>query len=148
MNKEFIPYEEALALKELGFDEECFNRFYTKPNSKMFGLDEHGRSYPIKNTSKKLYTIGEHATLNGVNVISAPLYQQAFRFFRKKYKLAGLVEVGAHEFTFKIFNTATDKREFPDTLKEIKNQFNGTYEEAELACLRKLIETIKPKQRR
>ena len=24
MNKEFIPYEQALKLKELGFDEECF----------------------------------------------------------------------------------------------------------------------------
>ena len=24
MDKEFIPYEQALALKELGFDEPCF----------------------------------------------------------------------------------------------------------------------------
>jgi hypothetical protein len=24
MEKEFIPYEQALALKELGFDEKCF----------------------------------------------------------------------------------------------------------------------------
>ena len=27
MDKEFIPYEQALALKELGFDEPCF-RWY------------------------------------------------------------------------------------------------------------------------
>ncbi len=27
MNKEFIPYEQALALKELGFDEPCFGYY-------------------------------------------------------------------------------------------------------------------------
>ena len=34
MNKEFIPYEEALALKELGFDEECIFGFI----GESFGL--------------------------------------------------------------------------------------------------------------
>ena len=29
MTKEFIPYEQALALKELGFDEHCLASFYT-----------------------------------------------------------------------------------------------------------------------
>jgi hypothetical protein len=29
MNKEFIPYEQALDLKELGFDEPCFG-WYSK----------------------------------------------------------------------------------------------------------------------
>ncbi len=28
MNKEFVPYEETLTLKELGFDEECFAVFF------------------------------------------------------------------------------------------------------------------------
>ena len=27
MEKEFIPYEQALALKELGFDEHCFGLY-------------------------------------------------------------------------------------------------------------------------
>ena len=30
MNKEFIPYEQALALKELGFDEPCFGHYLMK----------------------------------------------------------------------------------------------------------------------
>jgi hypothetical protein len=30
MNKEFIPYEQALELKELGFDEHCFCFFNPK----------------------------------------------------------------------------------------------------------------------
>ena len=28
MNKEFIPYEQALELKELGFDEKCLARYF------------------------------------------------------------------------------------------------------------------------
>ena len=137
MNKEFIPYEEALALKELGFDEECFNRFYTKPNSKMFGLDEHGRSYPIKNTSKKLYTIGEHATLNGVNVISAPLYQQAFRWFRDDHDLQTsniMFSNGKHDTGITRYKGTQSVWGY--------GPIYDTYEEAELACLKKLIEIV------
>ena len=32
MNKEFIPYEQALELKELGFDEPCFSNLQEFPN--------------------------------------------------------------------------------------------------------------------
>ena len=145
MRKEFIAYEQALELKELGFDEESFGRFYTKPKCKMFGIDEKGRHYPIKNTSKKLYTLGEYFVLNDDNVITAPLYQQAFRWFRKNHGL---------------YSSIIFKKSYPD------NHVTGlewyiiicggdgvlfdtdgtyTYEEAELACLKKLIEIIKNK---
>jgi hypothetical protein len=30
MNKEFVPYEESLALKELGFDEPCLAHWYNE----------------------------------------------------------------------------------------------------------------------
>ena len=33
MNKEFIPYEQALALKELGFDEPCFGQYLSSRQS-------------------------------------------------------------------------------------------------------------------
>jgi hypothetical protein len=128
MEKEFIPYEQALELKELGFNEECLNKFYTKPNSKMFCIDEKGRPYSIKNTSNMLYTIGEHYVLKDDNVIIAPLYQQAFRWFREKYQLHFpiMVQHGGTWY-FEKFSTKGFK----------------TYEEAELACLKKLIETVK-----
>ena len=35
MEKDFIPYEEALALKELGFDEPCL-AFYDGKNAESF----------------------------------------------------------------------------------------------------------------
>ena len=65
MEKEFIPYEQALKLKELGFDKECLKRYYEKE------LVGNGGYFP--------------------NSIKAPLYQQAFRWFREKYRLDGHV---------------------------------------------------------
>jgi hypothetical protein len=41
MNKEFIPYEQALALKELGFDEPCLG-FYDE-----FSNDEVAYGLPL-----------------------------------------------------------------------------------------------------
>jgi len=141
MNKEFIPYEQALALKELGFDEPCLNKFYTKPNSKMFSIDEKGRHYPIKNTAKKLYTIGEYFVLKDDNVIITPLYQQAFRWFREKHRIlynityADPVDMNYQGVVYKPH----------DKLLYLDNPPYITYEEAELACLNKLIELIKTK---
>ena len=67
MNKEFIPYEQALELKELGFDEECLAYYLNRKLS--FGARA---SY------------GE--------VIESPLYQQAFRWFREKYQLCIVIK--------------------------------------------------------
>jgi hypothetical protein len=61
MEKEFIPYEQALALKELGFDEKCISVYLT--STKKF--------YPIY----RPYTNNEQT-----DEILRPLYQQAFRW--------------------------------------------------------------------
>jgi hypothetical protein len=152
MKKEFVPYELALELKQIGFDGESFGRFYTKPKCKMFGIDEKGRTYPMKNTSKKLYTIGEHCVLTEDNVIIAPLYQQAFRWFREKYSWQHSIDPTSDQHNFElgynywIWNNKTGEEYH--TMP--KNRPTGdweyeTYEEAELACLQKLIEIVKNK---
>ena len=167
MIKEFVSYELALELKELGFDEPCLNRFYTKPKSKMFGIDEKGRHYPIKNTPKKLYTIGEHFILNDNNAITAPLYQQAFRWFREKYNLVHEISwskyKGGLNFDYDIFSLVlpTDDElgneddsyiekpmETYDSLvdKGFRWHESDTYEQAEQGCLEKLIEIVKEKK--
>jgi len=108
LDKEFVPYEEALSLKELGFDEPCF------------GLFIHGNLNLIF-TDKQFSD----------KVISAPLFSQAFRWFREKYDLIYvIVKVESWFFTINGCNT--------------QEGFN-TYEEAELACLRKLIEIVNGK---
>jgi len=71
MEETLISFETAMLAKEKGLDLITIF-FYTKPNSKMFGIDEHGRTYPIKNTPKKAYKCGEEAVLHVKNAYSAP----------------------------------------------------------------------------
>jgi len=120
MNREFAPYEPSLNLKELGFDEPCFGYYLCKNSA--FGVELE-------------------LTTNWIDLLpydssscKAPLYQQAFRWFREKYKLSGLIEISNQEYSFIIFDEEKDSR-------KITSSMNGTYEEAELACLKKLIET-------
>jgi hypothetical protein len=146
MEKEFVSYEQAVALEELGSETDySFGRFYTKPRSKMFGVDEKGRHYPIKNTPKKLYTLGEHFVLSDINVINAPLKQQVLRWFREKYGLYQQIEVFRLSefkddelfFDFNIIDKSDDKDYHYD------NDLYSTYEEAEDGGINKLIELAK-----
>ena len=117
MKKEFIPYEQALELKELGFDEPCFGWF----------TDTHLRIGFVQS---------KH--VQGENEILAPLYQQAFRWFREKHNID----------SYHIEPTNNMFGNFYGVLGLRTATFNGgfkTYEEAELACLKKLIEILKQK---
>ena len=87
MEKEFVPYEQALALKELGFDEGCFAIW--SPGLSEFEISNIGNfrlfSSVIKIDSKQsnLLYINKKETVK----VAAPLYQQAFRWFREKYDM-------------------------------------------------------------
>ena len=122
MEKEFIPYEQALDLKELGFDESCLG---FRNEYEIFGWFKNPEE-GITNTVFELYP-------------TAPLYQQAFRWFREKHNLKGHIEVVEY------------LDETPDTYHWcVFDKFNSgydqlTYEEAELECLKKLIEIVKEK---
>jgi hypothetical protein len=140
MNKEFCTYEQALALKELGFDEPCFGCYDEKG---VFGLTVM--------SIKQYYTNSKEDTWN----CSAPLYQQAFRWFREKYNIhaeitwspsyeydSGKWSDAIYEITFvDVSYTKEWKAEAPDMQRVNGKQL--TYEEAEQACLEKLIEIVK-----
>ncbi len=119
MNKEFIPYEQALILKEMGFDENyiaCYS------------------------SDGKLYSNEVWKYKDG---IKAPLYQQAFRWFREKYGYNCFVVTSIIDGRYFYFReNINDRRE--DSEPELTTKFD-TYEEAELDCLRKLIEIVKNK---
>jgi hypothetical protein len=65
MKKEFVPYEESLALKELGFDEPCLA----------------GWSHPFEHNPEGYLNLDQEGEYD----FGAPLYQQAFRWFFDKY---------------------------------------------------------------
>ena len=132
MNKEFVPYKESLDLKELGFDEPCFG-FYKLDNIDVYyDTILQGNKHKFRsNTELNFYGDLKEK-------ISAPTFSQAFRWFREKYNLYQFVHYHSRpEYTFAIYNDI----EMNWTLHE-KVSFN-TYEEAELECLRKLIEITK-----
>jgi hypothetical protein len=121
MNKEFIPYEQALALKELGFDEPCFGYYMADKNIDTFLVIEK-----CKNVSW---------------LILAPLYQQAFRWFREKYNWH--VDIKIDDKSCYFYDCISNKIGKHDRV--IQREHSKTYEEAELACLIKLIEIVKNK---
>jgi hypothetical protein len=139
MTTEFVPYEQALALKELGFDEPCFATFYKKelsqyPNSRE---EETGFNITPFELVKNTEVVGLIA-----DTITAPLYQQAFRWFREKYKLNS--QIAFCEYSIESCNSWKYTFDNPTGQQYWDGEFN-TYEEAELACLIKLIEIVKKK---
>lgn len=138
MEKEFVPYEIAVALKELGFNELCFG--YCNNQFKK-DIIKHG----IKGCVNSALESFE---------VTLPLYQQAFRWFREKYGLIGYIQTSyitnevvnnrnipctpRIEFTFGITNTIGKS-----IFSSFKQGSFKTYEEAELEGLKKLIEIFK-----
>jgi hypothetical protein len=71
--------------------------------------------------------------------LSAPLFQQAFRWFREKYDIIHNVDrIFQDEFGYTITS---------DDNEPINGFCFNTYEEAELACLDKLIEIVESKNK-
>jgi hypothetical protein len=69
-----------------------------------------------------------------VYYVQAPLYQQAFRWFREK-KIHSIVQ----EYAFKNYMFSIDD----GINRDVEVIGYNTYEEAELECLKKLIEIVK-----
>ena len=118
MTKEFVTYKQALALKELGFDEPCLSYY---DGEKLFKFP--GTTMCNRNFSDLL-------------TVTAPLYQQAFRWFREKHGLIYSIGHMGHSNTwaYEIINISMPGPNYG---------YAQTYEEAEQACLNKLIEIVK-----
>lgn len=83
---------------------------------------------------KELHTIIPiYTEYSNQDVIKAPLKQQAFRWFREKYEL--------FSFVF-IFDEGFGYETFKEGISQINDSFD-TYEEAENACIDKLLELCK-----
>ena len=120
MAKEFVTYELALRMKQLGFDEECF---YVKP---------------LNGNTEFFYTPSDYDDFAEQKELEVgiPLFQQAFRWFRENYDLCIVIK-------------PIDDKNLELGYNLLKNGLMMgsylTYEEAELACLQKLIEIVKTK---
>lgn len=129
MKNEFVPYDVALAMKELEFDEPCVAVYYGDYDERDF---ENGIALEYRESQY-------YAQKGWLSGLLAPTFSQAFRWFREK-------------------GYETVKKPFYDSLEDLttyvcdairlsdgrvfKTERKNTYEEAELACLRKLIEIV------
>jgi hypothetical protein len=122
--QEFIPYEQALELKELGFN------------------DYNIAWYAIADEKPKI------VFLNYGSHLCAPLYQQAFRWFRDRHGLYSAVNVDQTmepKFAYCISKYWTDALSWGWDTIVFNSDLYYDYEEAQLTCLKKLIEIAKNK---
>jgi hypothetical protein len=127
MEKEFVPYEQVSSLIALGF------------NEPVIAHRQNGLDICLLKEPKVLLTD-----------LSMILYQQAFRWFREKHNLFGKVYItnfGGDEYSFNIYDLYEEEYKYENFIGASMS-YAGTfeaYEEAELACLEKLIEIVKQK---
>jgi len=122
MEKEFVTYEQALELKELGFNEPCFGWWFV--DEKMLFIEKSKKS-----TSD--------------NILQAPLKQQVFRWFRDNHNLFGCIDLQSSNpshWYIRVDNIIENDFVYHSEDYRIKYK---TYEEAEDACIDKLIELVK-----
>jgi hypothetical protein len=132
MNKEFVPYELALRLKELGYDEPCFGSYY---NDSVENFKDGKFDYRRKlNIEYSIYSENTYYIL-------APTYSQAFRWFREKYHIIGEVKFKGGKTTKTAWYDYIIYSEIDWDDKNPNEQWKK-YEEAELECLKKLIEIV------
>jgi hypothetical protein len=141
MEKEFIPYEQALSLKELGFESPYPIGGYQ--GGKVFYYEKGELYYD----GRPMYSSDNHS-----GQLLAPLYQQVFRWFREKCNIQATIEPTKDQhrfelgFNYWIWNTKTAEEWFTEPRDRPAGDYVfDTYEEAELECLKKLIEIVKNK---
>jgi hypothetical protein len=130
MEKEFVPYEQALALKELGFDESCFGWHAGENHCNI----------------RQVHSQPNHPD-NLYNWCSAPTFSQAFRWFRDTHNMLANVYSNASGFLFEYHDTIGGTHRYDS---EFSGPNDGgcwdTYEEAELESIKKLIQIVKEKK--
>jgi len=136
MRKEFIPYEQAILLKNLGFDEPCL-AFYNE-GGYLVGIDG------VKFDSDHLYV--RNSTLS--DSCACPLFSQAFRFLMQRMywhiiinNPNGLGKTKGFGYEISVRNSNEIVAEYPSSFyARVSEPWLETYEEAEQACLKKAIE--------
>ena len=125
MEKEFVTYEQAVELKKLLYGEHYRNDYFAWYSS--------NKDFHYRNMNSPVYP-------NNQSFI-APLKQQVFRWFREKYNQNSFIELVYQDGLKYDFVLYVNKKE-----EEYENYGDGpfqTYEEAENACIDKLIEIAK-----
>jgi hypothetical protein len=118
MKNEFVTYEIALRMKQLGFDEPCIG-YYDGNN--LFIIDRNSKI----ESKNSIYSTNELFS----GVIASPTWQSAFRWFREKY--------GVHMTPSKY-----DETQWWVNWGSWTSKVCDSYEESQQVCLEKLCEIV------
>jgi hypothetical protein len=129
MKEEFVTYDQALALKELGFDEDCLGRW--------LAITEWEEP-----TGEIKLQLGVKVEDYDKNQCLAPLKQQVFRWFREKHDLWFRPDYydEMREYDYQGSIHQLGRHSSLITLGNCK-----TVEELEAKCIDELIEIVKNK---
>lgn len=151
MNKLFIPYELALALRELGFNEECLGCYYQA--TEHVARDYHKREDVVYNEGSPIkFTIRENYLTSPYEkvVVKAPLWGQAFDWFREHLLLEGLIlpqdksgldPLPLYFIAIESYKNGDWVEIFNSTNESTLLHYSDHYD-ARQACLEKLIEIV------
>lgn len=127
--KQFVTYEIALAMKELGFDEPCFGYFEGKNNHRIwFEMSNNGvGSIPVDD-------------------VLSPLWSQCIDWFREKHKIfieIRFADKALTEYEFVVFQTWGEYvNNITDKIMGGDDRPTYTYEEAREKAILKAIELV------
>jgi len=139
MEEEFVPYEESLALKNLGFNELCSHEYNLCDDDEII-LEYHEDG--ITNTYLEVLTDeinDENIENEDIKLIdpsfTAPLYQQAFKWFDKNTHFRGFIikSIERNNFGWEIADPEVKR-------KIVCEEYYYSRQEAELECLKQLIQ--------
>lgn len=142
MQEEFIPYEESLSIKKLGFDDPCYSVYgYNMEDYKENGMYKRLVSLEEIKFTEGNFEIKKESLKNsliGDNGICAPTFREFFGWIRRNYSIFPLIIVnGDREFRF----TTTIIGEGVTEENSPSGRYNS-YEECELECVRHCISLI------
>jgi hypothetical protein len=129
----FVPCQIAVDMKLLGFDEECLAYYdqWVKNNNEV----------------KQIFRLGNVRGIFG-SITPAPTFSQSFKFFRKNYKLHSHISLGISDeqdisgLEYDEYIYVIEGLNGLDYNNYGESPFYKTPEEAETACLIKLIELV------
>ena len=129
MKKHFANYNQSLVLKELGYDEPCMGKYDTKQGDEWL---------------LNIYSGHLNAQFSDKNkACIAPLKSQVFEWARNEHKIEAVVAC----YYSKILDISYGERKYHCHIVRDGVTTKGpkfkTYEEAESACIDKLIEIVK-----
>ena len=127
MEEHFINYNQSLALKKLGFVDQCFGGYEDIENGKLW-----------------IGNIQGNEQFNRDFYILAPLKQQVFKWFKNKHGLHS--SCGTTNDSNESINGYVISKFIDNERQRLYVDWEvGSFEEAESACIDKLIELIKQK---